>query len=128
MEYYWTSKPEGRCHQQAYRDYNPTELNADEEGSFPEQLPTDTNSEGQTLSTTGNIFFCKTMGVDFGLEGEDSDSDSESEVSKAEDSKWGDDNFQERLYDFAIEEGDDLKDEDWVPPQASSLNYEKKTM
>ena len=54
------------------------------------------------------------MGVDFRFEGEGSEGDGYSinEEQEDETEEWDDENLQEKLYDFAIEHGDDLKDED----------------
>ena len=84
------------------------------------------NIDGQTY------FFRASFGVECGQEGEqlafidlddsESESDEESDgedasMAEAEDNSWEEDvEFQEKLYNWAKENGDDPKDEDWVPP------------
>jgi hypothetical protein len=42
----------------------------------------------------------------------------ESELEESSDSmEWDDEDLQERMYSFAMDEGDDLADESWLPPE-----------
>lgn len=77
-----------------------------------ENLSINNESSGdpkEILTESGKFFFRKAIGVDFGLEGEDSDDggDLNDEEQESETEEWDDDKFQEKLYDFAVEQGDD---------------------
>ncbi|KAF9552179.1 hypothetical protein CPC08DRAFT_754904 [Agrocybe pediades] len=66
--------------------------------------------------------FKQSLGVDFGIEGElESDGatsdESEDDKNDSDDSDWEGEELRDRLFALCIEEGDDLRDEDWVPPK-----------
>ncbi|KAF5322819.1 hypothetical protein D9619_000294 [Psilocybe cf. subviscida] len=104
---------------------------ASEEDIAPESDPVPTSVPATMQQIARNSFFRSCFGVDCGLdsdndnedisfsdlEASEEESEPDSDVDEAADDDWEEDlELQRRLFDLATANGDDMNDEEWLPP------------